>query len=198
MRGPKIVVAISLAVLMANSTVTTAQAPTIIEPVPQNEFTAIEVGPKPTRVPLILDSFKEPIPSDRPNISQVAPEVRIILKSGPESKGPVVSGRRVNGLASYYCSPQAPVCANGYPVGTFAAAAGPQLRVAMGGGASVNAPQPWRGKTVHVCGPSGCAKVKLIDWCQCYYKRSNEKVIDLYKIVFDVVGASKGRVTISW
>ena len=40
-------------------------------------------------------------------------------------------------------------------------------------------------------------KVKLVDWCQCYWKQSHEKVIDLYWDVFNSIDASKG-VTISW
>ena len=63
------------------------------------------------------------------------------------------------------------------------AAAGPRLRAAIGGS--------WRGRIVSVDG----LRVKLVDWCQCYEGRANEKIIDLY---FDVYRAVGSAVTIRW
>jgi hypothetical protein len=38
-------------------------------------------------------------------------------------------------------------------------------------------------------------RVKLVDWCQCYAGQANEKLIDLYRDVYGIVG---GSVTIRW
>lgn len=63
------------------------------------------------------------------------------------------------------------------------AAAGPRLRAAICGSQSCTS---WRGRTVYVNGIA----VRLIDWCQCHWHESNEKIIDLYKSVFDQVGST--------
>jgi hypothetical protein len=67
----------------------------------------------------------------------------------------------------------------------------------MGGCPQTSCPQPWRGDWVKVCrtGTSTCTEVQLIDWCQCHWKTSIEKVIDLYNAPFNVVGSN---VTLSW
>lgn len=95
------------------------------------------------------------------------------------------------GNASWYCQAGRSPCAKGYPDRTGTdryAAAGPALRAAICG---VQSCTSWRGRTVIVNGQP----VKLIDWCQCYWHQSIEKVIDLYHDVFVLTG---GRVTISW
>jgi hypothetical protein len=100
------------------------------------------------------------------------------------------TGHALRGLASWYCNnngSRGPIsaCHYQYPdTGAFNAyaAAGPKLRAALGN---------WRGRIVTVNG----LRVKLVDWCQCYQGRSYEKLIDLYRDVYDVVG---GSVTIRW
>jgi hypothetical protein len=100
-------------------------------------------------------------------------------------------GHVLRGLASWYCNDdgsRAPVspCHAGYPdtSGFDAyAAAGPRLRAAIGSG--------WRGRVISVDG----LRVKLVDWCQCYKGQANEKLIDLYRDVYGIVG---GSVTIRW
>lgn len=74
------------------------------------------------------------------------------------------------------------------------AAAGPRLRVAMGGGVSVNAPDPWRNKIVTVCGRT-CQRVRLSDWCACNTDPAHPKLLDLYYDVFELTGSA---VTVSW
>jgi hypothetical protein len=68
------------------------------------------------------------------------------------------------------------------------AAAGPKLRAAICG---VQSCTSWRGRKVLVNG----REITLIDWCQCLWKTPDEKVIDLYKNVFDRTGSS---VRITW
>lgn len=106
----------------------------------------------------------------------------------------------ISGKASWYCRAGQSVCVTGHPdtrgYDAFAAA-GPQLRLALGGGIDVHAPQPWKGRIVFVDG----IRVKLIDWCACLLHDPNEKIIDLYHDVFfgdrDHAGAG-GQVTIRW
>jgi hypothetical protein len=76
------------------------------------------------------------------------------------------------------------------------AAAGPQLRVAMGGTVSVNGPDPWRGRTVRVKAKSGLSVlVTLSDWCLCTGSGSS---IDLYYDAWKALGGPVNPVTISW
>jgi len=167
-----------------------AKTPTPIEPLDRIAFLPVEVDPS---TPPIYERIARPSYAPRPAVDQPTAKVetRSLVTPRPSVKR---SGRSISGRASWYCSPAQPVCARGYPPGSFVAAAGPQLRVAMGGGYSVNAPQPWKGKTVTVCG-NGCVRVKLVDWCQCYWKQSHEKLIDLYSAPFQTTG---GNVTVSW
>jgi hypothetical protein len=172
------------------ATATTATAPTPIKPIEQNQFTVVLEA---TRPPPVIYDNNMLLVREKPGISQVDPKPKVIVKS-PQK----VYSHSAKGLASWYCSYTQPICRAGYGPTAAVAAAGPKLRIAMGGGASATAPKPWEGKTVKVCGSEDCLNVKLVDWCQCHYKEPNEKIIDLYKIVFDTVGASKGLVTISW
>jgi hypothetical protein len=66
------------------------------------------------------------------------------------------------------------------------AAAGPKLRAVMCGGNQAS--NCWRGKTVRVNGH----RVTLVDWCKCYWKRSNEKIIDLFWDAWVVTKAQNG------
>lgn len=68
------------------------------------------------------------------------------------------------------------------------AAAGPGLRAAICGTQSCTS---WRGRIVTVDG----VRVKLVDWCQCFWHDPNEKLIDLYYDVFKRTGS---KVTIRW
>lgn len=70
------------------------------------------------------------------------------------------------------------------------AAAGPALRIAMCGRQDSNC---WRGKTVLVNG----LRVRLVDWCQCHWKKPGEKVIDLFLDAWIRTRARHG-VVISW
>lgn len=102
----------------------------------------------------------------------------------------------VRGVASWYCNYYASrampsICMKGHPdtAGFNAfAAAGPKLRAAICGSQASNC---WRGRGVLVDG----IPVTLVDWCQCYFKTSIEKVIDLY---YDVFAKTGSQVTIRW
>jgi hypothetical protein len=109
-----------------------------------------------------------------------------------ETTVPAVSGgHSISGRASWYCWSAYPSpCAKGFAEGGDFAAAGPGLRAAMCGNQASNC---WRGRTVSVNG----YPVRLIDWCQCHYRTSIEKLIDLYHSVWVKTGA-KGGVTITW
>lgn len=137
-------------------------------------------------------------PESRPPVVIPAETAKILQTPKPRVET-ATGGHKLNGLASWYCNADASravlsKCVKGYPdTSDFDAygAAGPKLRIAMGGGASTSAPDPWRGKIVLVNG----VRVKLIDWCQCYYRQDHEKIIDLY---YDVFIETKGKVTITW
>ena len=126
--------------------------------------------------------------------SQPAPARGVVVKARPRARAVIAIGggsHSIRGAASWYCNSDAsrgPIssCYSGHPdTGGFDAyaAAGPRLRNALGSG--------WRGRIVTVDG----VRVKLVDWCQCYQGQTNEKVIDLYRDVYAVVG---GSVTIRW
>lgn len=117
-----------------------------------------------------------------------APTSSVIVLLRATEKPSSGRARSVSGRASWYCGLSAPVCATGFPMGGMYAAAGPRLRAAICG---VQSCTSWRGRTVYVNG----VPVRLIDWCQCYWHQSNEKLIDLYRAVFDLTG---GNVTIRW
>ena len=122
--------------------------------------------------------------------SQPEPGPRAVVKSAPR-RYTAGTSHVLRGAASWYCNSnpsRGPIstCHSAYPdTGAFDAyaAAGPRLRAALGSG--------WRGRVVSVDG----LRVKLVDWCQCYEGQSDEKVIDVYRDVYGVVG---GSVTIRW
>lgn len=157
---------------------------------------ATPLPPFPIYESIALLSIPQPRASTRPPAAAPKSELKtvsgVVTSAGGGTKG------RLSGNASWYCKAGRSICPTKYPdTGGFDAyaAAGPALRIAMGGGASTSANDPWRGRTVTVCGNGECIPVRLVDWCQCFWKQSNEKVIDLFKDVFDIVG---GRVTVSW
>lgn len=204
-------IAVAILLLPILAAHASAQRPSGFEPIPEYEFIPVPVVedtmaeaaiiPEVTARPepqVIIDTFNiPPRPTARPAVVQPTPRSITVFvpPKGQTATGP--SGRhRISGKASYYCG-NGSRCPKGYGPGYSGAAAGPALRIAMGGAASSTAPQPWRGKTVTVCktGTSTCVRVTLVDWCQCYWKQSHEKVIDLFYAPFKTVG---GSVTISW
>ena len=182
-------VALSLALILPS--LSAAAIPRAIEPTPTILFRPIDgpsaATPRPTRFVPSISDFRGPERS-RP-------------KTSPEQKpkaiaiGPVVPGeqlgRSISGLASWYCKLGHSPCHRSYPDGPRIdayAAAGPRLRAAICG---VQSCTSWRGRTVYVDGIA----VKLVDWCQCYWRQPHEKLIDLYWDVFKTTGSS---VTIGW
>ena len=115
------------------------------------------------------------------------PEAQALVVRPKSVSQPVIDGR-ILGKASWYCLPGRSVCTKGYPASGLYAAAGPRLRAALCGSQASNC---WRGKTVRVNG----IPVKLIDWCQCYWKQPHEKLLDLYHGVFEKTG---GDVVVVW
>lgn len=111
----------------------------------------------------------------------------------------------VRGIATYYCNAthaglKPSRCMTVHPdTGSYDAyaAAGPALRVALGGNAGSACPCPWRNRVVTVTSASGdTVRVKLADWCAC----GGGHVIDLYGDPFWALEA-KGKVnpvTVSW
>lgn len=177
-------------------------------------YAARAPGPTPYDPPVarrIADPIRRrPMPSMRPN--QVVPRVHPkAISHHQDALGPIGDGV-VSGRASWYCQQQRDsnevirqaerirsACRVGYPdtAGVDAyAAAGPALRAGLGG---TQASKAYQGRVVTVTSKATgqSIQVRLIDWCQCYWKQSNEKLIDLYHDVFYLIDATKG-VTVSW
>lgn len=176
-------VALILAVLVSAST--TAIPPTPTPPVTA-PFRSIDI---PTPDPVILDFVGEPSRSFSTRPSAPDPKAKVIIEQPPTR----ILGRTVVGLASWYCRAGRSVCHSAYPDTSrtdLYAAAGPGLRAAICG---IQSCTSWRGMTVRVNG----VPVKLVDWCQCYWKQPHEKLIDLYWDAWIETNA-QGGVTISW
>lgn len=104
--------------------------------------------------------------------------------SNPSSKSR--TNGTIRGVASWYCSPSAPICHYQYPPGSMVAAACGKLRNAMG--------PNWRGKTVTVTRGKRSVNVKLVDWCG-----HGSRVIDLYyEPMRRLGGTGLLNVTVSW
>lgn len=171
-----------------------AQAPLPpITPLPETDFQPV---PTPSRAsappPTVITDTQGPQPT-RPTV--VVPTPRLIVIE-PQKPPAVATGgsNSLSGRASWYCKAGVSPCYRGFPDGPGVqrvAAAGPKLRVAMGGGVATTAPDPWRNKTVYVNGES----VVLRDWCACLGGSPHEKIIDLYYDIFKITG---GQVTITW
>ena len=175
---------------------------TAFRPVPTFAPTATSRSERSKVVAVIVDTFhyRFPSPKPRPQIDTPAVEPKSMTVVTPFRPSDVVpGGRRISGKVSWYCLAGVSKCARGYPSGSMVAAAGPRLRIAMGGGAPTTAPDPWRGKRVNVCveNTTRCVRVTLVDWCQCYYKQGHEKLIDLYNKPWSDLG-KPSRVTVSW
>lgn len=103
---------------------------------------------------------------------------------------PTVALRRstgVRGTATWYCQPGVSRCTKGWAAGCYCAAAGPELRAALG---------DWRGRMVMVTNGAGDRGVwvKLIDSCAC----GGDHVIDLYAVAFAALGSNGENVEVSW
>lgn len=145
-----------------------------IKPVPQEEFTYIK--------PIVDPVKRSPLPT-KPALTTKEAEPEVILKIPIVKKITVkaTGNSFASGFASWYCRAGQSPCRSGYPDTAhpdYYAAAGPALRIAFGGRESSKA---YVGKFVKVCNVNkACVTVKLIDWCQCFYKTAQEKVLDLY------------------
>jgi hypothetical protein len=187
-------VALTLTLLVSASSL--AGTPTPILPTEDILFRPVAVfsvaTPAPTPlVETIYDYHGKPTPStpERPAVPDAQPKALLRVTSSGEQR--ILGNGRLSGLASWYCKAGRSICHNAYPDTTgfdAYAAAGPGLRAAICGDQSCTS---WRGKTVTVNG----IPVKLVDWCQCYWKQPHEKLIDLYWDVFNVTG---GNVIIGW
>lgn len=173
-----------------------ADEPRPIKPLSEAQFRRIEPPVESTEIPIIID-VNGKLSKGKPQVTQLEAKPKSIEKATKKNTITLTASGGIKGLASYYCGRGSP-CPRGFGPDFNGAAAGPVLRIAMGGAAAATAKQPWRGKKVTVCGSAGCARVTLVDWCQCYYRRPNEKLIDLFANVFYRIGASRGKVTVSW
>lgn len=163
-----------------------ATAPAVIAPITTwmpVELPESRSGPdKPEATPVAT-----PAPTKAPRPSQAPLTIpRPIVHA---SSGPVMrpgTAHSIRGNASWFCRAGVSSCTRTHPDSAqfdAYAAAGPRLRAAIG--------PNWRGMIVMVDG----TPVRLIDWCQCYKGRSNEKLLDLYFDVWEKVG---GNVTVRW
>jgi len=161
-----------------------AVPPTPRAPIPASEFTPLVIAsprtdpkseatvqdrstPPPDPGDVVLD---QPWPEVRPQLPSQSPrrvpqpKPRTETPRPPRSRPHQGSDGTVRGTATWYCWPAYPSrCTAGYPSNGAYAAAGPELRRALG---------HWRGRSVYVNG----VRVTLIDWCAC----GGDHVIDVY------------------
>jgi hypothetical protein len=145
-----------------------AEVPTVIAPVTGFRPVATYEAPQPVETievapTAIPGPWRSPEASatPRPTPRPPAPKTQ---KPPPAKAGTSTSsGHRIIGVATWFCEPGVSVCTRGFPASGAYAAAGPELRAALGS---------WRGKTVYVNG----IPIKLIDWCAC----GGDHVIDVY------------------
>ena len=162
--------------------IATGVVPPPIEPVPSTAFSPVPTYPPATDLPAIVDPAVERPEPSRPIVVVPTPRLRVTVAALP-----IPGAHGLVGKASYYCG-NGSRCTRGYPAGGYYAAAGPKLRVALCGSTACTS---YKGRTVFVDG----IPVRLIDYCQCYWRQPNEKLIDLYYAVFRRTGSS---VTITW
>ena len=147
-------------------------------------------GRRDKRASVAVHPRARPVSAVRPAVRLPANPPRVESRSGshaPAARGPSGTGS-ISGKASWYCGLGSP-CPHGYSGGPYAAA-GPGLRAAICGNQASNC---WRGMTVTVNGKP----IKLVDWCQCYWRQPNEKLIDLFHDAWVATGA-RGGVVITW
>lgn len=100
--------------------------------------------------------------------------------------GPYAS---VSGTSTWYCEPGRSRCTRGYGPECLCAAAGSELRAALG--------PDWRGRIVTVTAGTRSVAVTLVDTCLC----RGERILDLYAAAFRALGPlSRGvmAVTVTW
>lgn len=198
-----LVPALVLVLLGALSAPGAAKAPSTPEVYEPALFTPVVLAtPTVTAVPLQPLVTTEPTeppratPTPKPT-PRPTPRPKPVVR--PVTRGGVV------GAATYYCNfthveLKRSRCMAIHPdVGgdQMYAAAGPALRVALGGNAGSSCPCPWRGRIVTVTAANGHAvKVILADWCAC----GAPHVIDLYGDPFAILAkwGSVQPVRITW
>lgn len=178
MRRSRLFVVAAVAALLTTTAGLGATPAKPIVPLPDERFAAVPV-PTPTLPPIVDTRPETPQPT---RVAVVVPTPRLTVVTEPPA-----TTRSLTGKASWYCSSTSP-CFHGFGPGTNTAAAGPGLRAAICGIQSSNC---WRNRHVFANG----VEVVLRDWCQCYWHEPHEKIIDLYKAIFDRTG---GDVTITW
>lgn len=132
------------------------------------------VAPEPSYSPTPRPT---PRPTPKPSAAPRPPQRGPVAPSG-FPRGAV----RISGVATWYCDPAWPSpCAAGFGWRGAYAAAGPELRRALG--------PHWRGRIVWVNG----VRVQLIDWCAC----GGNHVIDVYHLTWRKI-PHPDEVTIRW
>ena len=202
MKGKKALILASLlatGLLFVAPGITGSQEPSVPVAINPELFQAVIIPKEDEALPVIIEPHAPTHPSSRPEVKVAEATTKTIVKATPKPKVQTVivgTSHSVSGNASWYCKAGRSPCRVGYPDTSgsdYYAAAGPALRTAIGGRESSTA---YKGKVVRVCG-NECINVKLVDWCQCYYKQPHEKVIDLYWDAWIDVN-SGGYVKISW
>lgn len=181
---------VSIMALLVSPLITTAGEVAPVVQVPRKAFMPVPAfSPEPTPVPVIVDTLGRPERSRQP---VVVPTPRLVVVASPTPFVRAAGGSHsVSGKASWYCLSSWPsICTKGYPESGPYAAAGPALREAICGDRDSKC---YKGKWVSVNG----LRVRLIDYCQCHWNTSIEKVIDLYHGVWSDLGSPK-TVTIRW
>lgn len=198
MRGKRALVAASLLVLVFPA-VTGSREPSIPQPIDAELFQSVILPKEELSIPQIVEPHIVTHPTNRPKIAVEQAAPKLLATPKPKIVVTLGSSHSVSGKASWYCRAGRSPCRAGYPDtagADYYAAAGPALRAAIGG---VESSTAYKGRVVHVCNTGICVDVKLVDWCQCYYRQADEKLIDLYKDAWDkIVGSGMGRVTVSW
>lgn len=184
--------AISLLVVGADG-----QSPSEQRAVPTTEFRAFALAPQrmdpveataPSPPPTVPDAVvvdplpvaPKPVPDPRPR-QQREPRPRSAPLDPPRHAPRTSPGDVVRGVATWYCWPSYPSrCTVGFSSGGAYAAAGPELRRALG---------HWRGRFVFVNG----VRVQLIDWCAC----GGNHVIDVYHSTWVRI-PNQSHVKITW
>lgn len=210
MKGKKALILAS-ALLFLSPAVIGGREPSTPQPIDTELFHSVILPKEEKAIPIIIEPHSLVIPTGRPEVKIIQKPVIIDLTT-PKPVIHVGNSHVVAGKVSWYCNQydggfdgpvsQKSICRVGYLDGSgrhdFYAAAGPALRTAIGG---IESSRAYSGKIVRVCNDNNgkCVNVKLVDWCQCYYKQSHEKVIDLYKDAWDAISSGgMGRVTITW
>jgi hypothetical protein len=87
----------------------------------------------------------------------------------PPSEVRLAAPLELAGVATWYCGDR---CTAGYGPEDLVAAAGPEVRRALG--------SSWRGATVTACSMQRrCVDVALVDWCACAARRGVATLLDL-------------------